>query len=230
MSKTAIRMGHMANLDQGAIGIIKEYDTIRDYAPYVIAALMRSGDVVMDVTPSTATNTSDSLCKGVDAANNFGADCFVSCHVNAASQGAKGAEVIYYPGSESGRVLSIFIQRELEAIGFYPRGAREDVRGLYELKATKMPAVIVEPFFCTNASDVELYQKIGPKALGEAIAKGILAWKGISFVPEESSHFAQGAYDFIISKGVKITETRFDEPITRGEYIVLMARMMGYQG
>ena len=42
-------------------------------------------------------------------------------------------------------------------------------------------------------------------------------------------HWAEKYYDYLLSKGIVIHETRFDDPITRGEVFALMARLMGYK-
>jgi len=180
----AIRMGHMKNVDQGASDIINEYDVNRAYTPYIHKSLQRCGIETIDCTPESAINMNDSLCQGVDKANNSNAELFISCHVNAFDNSqANGSTVVY--GSEWEKKLAQCILNELVALGFTDRGLTPNDRGLYEIKATKMSAIIVEPFFCTNQHDVDLYNKIGPKALGEVIAKGILNYIGKEFVPEK---------------------------------------------
>lgn len=230
MGKTAVRMGHMKDVDQGAVGIIKEYDTIREYAPYVINSLLRSGDEAHNVTPASAYSTADSLCQGVDKANNIGADCFVSCHVNSFNSDANGCLVLYYPGSVKGKALAESIVKEIAALGFRNQGARADTRGLYELKATNAPAVIVEPFFCSNAQDVELYKQAGPQKLGEAIAKGILNWKGMEFVPEvekAQKHWAKEDNDELMAAGYLLSDhtDTLDNPASEGMVIALFNRL-----
>jgi len=42
-------------------------------------------------------------------------------------------------------------------------------------------------------------------------------------------HWAEKYYDYLLSKGIVIHETRFDDPITRGEVFALMARLIGYK-
>ena len=47
--------------------------------------------------------------------------------------------------------------------------------------------------------------------------------------PEQPKvHWAQPAYDYINSHGIHINETRFDDPITRGEYFAVLAQQMGW--
>jgi len=42
-------------------------------------------------------------------------------------------------------------------------------------------------------------------------------------------HWAQKYYDYLLSQGIVIHETRFDDTITRGEVFALMARILGYK-
>ena len=44
-----------------------------------------------------------------------------------------------------------------------------------------------------------------------------------------SEHWAQKYYDYLKSKGITISETRFDDPVTRGELFALLARVLGYK-
>lgn len=182
----AVRMGHMEHVDQGATGIVKEFDIIRAYAPYAIAYIKRTGLNVLDVTPREAFDMEDSLDQGVDMANNASATEFISCHANSFFDIlAHGCQVMYYPGSMQGQALAEKIKAEVVKLGFTDRGARADDRGLFELKHTDMTAVIIEPFFITNADDVAIYNKVGPQALGEAIAKGYLNYKGITLPTDQ---------------------------------------------
>lgn len=183
----AIRMGHMKNVDQGAVGLVNEYDVNRAYTPYIHKALQRSGIETLDCTPESAVSMNDSLCQGVDKANNSNCELFISCHVNAFSNSqANGSTVIY--GSEWEKKLAQCILDELVGLGFTNRGVSPNDRGLYEIKATKMSTVIVEPFFCTNQNDTDIYNKVGAKGLGEAIAKGICKYLGVEYVPEKEEN------------------------------------------
>ena len=105
-------------------------------------------------------------------ANIHKVDLFVSIHLNAG--GGKGVEVLYSPGSVKGKEYATRVSNSMCKLGFVNRGAKSDVRGLYELKYTTMPAIIVETLFCDSAIDVILYQKLGADILGKAIAEGIV--------------------------------------------------------
>jgi hypothetical protein len=41
----------------------------------------------------------------------------------------------------------------------------------------------------------------------------------------QNDHWAKGAFDYLISKGMVIHETRFDDKPTRGEVFALLAQL-----
>jgi len=43
-------------------------------------------------------------------------------------------------------------------------------------------------------------------------------------------HYAEPAFDFLNANGVVVHEKNFDAPIKRGDIMILLARMKGYQG
>jgi len=45
----------------------------------------------------------------------------------------------------------------------------------------------------------------------------------------QPKHWAEKYYEYLLDKGIVIHEKRFDDAITRGEVITLLARMMGYK-
>jgi len=177
--KIAIRGGHNPGVP-GAHGILDEVTEDRKYYKAVMNNLLALGHAVLDVTPGNTVTSGADLTYGVNKANAWGAELFVSCHVNAA--GGAGTEVIYAPGSTKGQEYATKVNQAIAALGFKNRGAYADVRGLYEIKNTKMPCIILEPFFCDNQGDVDLYRKIGPDALGKAIAEGICGQKVVASV------------------------------------------------
>lgn len=106
---------------------------------------------------SVGTSNSSSLSLRVSDANNWGADVFVSIHTNASSaESASGSEALVYseqtPAYRIGEDILTALNRQT---GLRNRGVK--IRpGLYVLRRTKMPAVIVELGFITNLSDAEL--------------------------------------------------------------------------
>lgn len=177
MIKGSIRGGHNYGVT-GASGIVNEVTEDRKYYPLVIKGLMENGFDIQDVTPTRTPTIRQDLAHGVNLANSNGSSFFMSCHLNSFNGSAKGCEVVY--SSSSGKRLAECIVNELAKLGFDNRGAKQDVRGLYELRHTKMTAVIIEPFFCDNAEDVAIYRRIGAKGIADAIVKGVCTYYGKS--------------------------------------------------
>ena len=168
--KIAGRGGHNAGVP-GAHGILDEVTEDRKYWYSLMEKLRSRGHEVLDCTPGNTKTSAEDLSYGVNKANNWKADLFISCHMNAG--GGSGSEVIFCPGSIKGKEYAEKVQKSLVSLGFANRKAYADVRGLYEPKHTKMPCIIVEPFFLDNEKDAALYRKLGYDKIAEAIAEGV---------------------------------------------------------
>ena len=169
--KIAVRGGHCPKVT-GASALIDELTEDRKVKDSVIKYLRQLGHEVLDVTPPDSTSTSSSdLAYGVNKANNWGAELFISIHFNKAYNsytGAIGSEVCVYSNFD----IAQRVVNGLASLGFKNRGQK--VRnGLYELKNTKMKSMIVEVCFVEATEDVALYKKLGPDTVGKAIAEAI---------------------------------------------------------
>jgi N-acetylmuramoyl-L-alanine amidase len=151
----------------------------------ILADLLRSNgnfDVRLSrTTPesSLGTSNSTSLRIRVDEANAFGADYFVSLHTNASTNTAvSGSEALVYTepsvASELGEDILFWLNR---ITGLRNRGIVERP-GLYVLRKTQMPAVLVEMGFISNASDARLMND-SPELFAEGIYNGILQYTGL---------------------------------------------------
>ncbi len=129
------------------------------------------------------TRTNDSYrspMERADTANETKADYFVSIHRNASPTAGQysGVETLVYNKSgEAGR-LAEAINRNLEGVGFINQGVRENTN-LVVLNRTRMPAVLVELGFITNAEDVQKMVD-DPEGFARAIYDGILNYLGLS--------------------------------------------------
>lgn len=128
-------------------------------------------------TPETilGTTNSSSLTARVNEANAWGADIFISLHTNAAiNPAANGAEaLIYSRNSEVSYELAEDILEEMTLVtGVRNRGIIERP-GLYVLRRTNMPAVLVEMGFITNPGDAELMVN-SPDLFALGIYRGIV--------------------------------------------------------
>lgn len=142
-------------------------------------------------------------------AQNWGADVFVSIHINSGSAAATGAEV-WYPNPtgnadihNEGAKLAQSIENQLVALGLANRGIHyrnysydwsvDQNLGdadyycvIREAKAKGFPGVIVEHAFVSNPSDAANYlgNDAALKKLGIADAKGIAKAYGLSKEPK----------------------------------------------
>ena len=169
--KIAVRGGHVPKFT-GASKFIDELTEDRKVKDSVINYLKQSGFSVLDVTPPDNTSTlNGDLSYGVNKANNWESELFVSIHFNKAYDiynGSLGSEVcVYSPFDTAQRVVN-----ELAKLGFKNRGQK--VRNnLYELNRTKMKSMIIEVCFVEASEDVALYKKLGHNLIGKTIALAI---------------------------------------------------------
>ena len=169
--KIAIRGGHCPKIP-GAKGIIDELTEDRKVKNSVIKYLKQLNHDVLDVTPPDNTTSSGAdLYYGVNKANNWGANLFVSIHFNNAYNtynGSLGTEVcVYSPFDTAQRVVN-----SLASLGFKNRGQKIRT-GLYELRNSAMKSIIIEVCFVEATVDVNLYNKLGYDLIGKTIAESI---------------------------------------------------------
>ena len=173
IKKIAVRGGH-TELCTGASALIDELTEDRKVKDAVIKYLRKLGYEVLDVTPPVnyTSNASTDLAYGVNKANEWGADLFVSIHFNKAYDsynGALGSEVCVYSNYD----IAQRVVNSLESLGFKNRGQKIRT-GLYELRNTNMKAMIVETCFVEATEDVALYRRLGHDKVGQAIAEAIV--------------------------------------------------------
>ena len=131
-------------------------------------------------TEQLGTSNATSLQTRVYEANTWGADFFISLHCNASvNTAASGSEAYVYSESTPAYTMG---ERILEGLhdmtGLSNRGVF--VRpGLYVLRATDMPAVLVEMGYITNLNDVYLLTN-DPQSFARGIYRGIRLFYGFT--------------------------------------------------
>lgn len=162
--KAYLDPGH-GGKDSGAIGYGEsESNNVLYLAKLVNSELNRRGHVTMmsrmtDVyPPSNSASQSESLNYRVESANDFGADVFLSFHMNSyQTASANGIEVLYgRNASQISKNLALYMVNSLAGIGFNNRGAKQ--QGATVLEKTDMPAITLENGFITNYNDLMLYK------------------------------------------------------------------------
>ena len=184
-TKIYIDQGHNPeNPNAGAEGNGLQEQTVTYRVGQELAALLRANpDFEVRLsrpTPQTSLGNSNStsLQARVNDANAGGADYFISIHTNASDlPEATGVEAFAYTSPSRAFSLGQDIVRELSReTGLRDRGMK--VRpGLYVLRRTNMPAVLVEIGFITNPSDAALMDS-DPARFARGIYNGILDYLG----------------------------------------------------
>ena len=124
-------------------------------------------------------SNADSLRQRVDDANAWGADVFLSLHNNASSSPTvSGLEGLVYqrPGT-SADIAEVLLTSLAQTTGLRNRGVV--VRpGLYVLRRTAMPAVLLELGFISNPSDAALLAG-SPELFAQGIYQGLSNYYGV---------------------------------------------------
>lgn len=125
------------------------------------------------------TSTATSLQTRVYMANSWGADYFLSLHANASAiTSASGSEAYIYTRNSEAYVMA---QRILEGLNYMTGLANRGIferPTLYVLRATAMPAVLVEMGYITNPGDAYL-MTYDPQSFARGIYNGILSYYGL---------------------------------------------------
>lgn len=185
--KIFIDQGHNPrNPNSGAEGNgLREQDIT--YAVGVALADLLRQDSRFDVllsrnSPSEILGTSnaESLRLRTTAANNYGADAFISIHVNASDiTSATGSEgYVFSRGGTAFELAEDIVEKLTDATGYPNRGVF--VRpSLYVLRNTSMPAVLVELGFITNPGEAA-YMNNNPGLYARGIYNGLLDYYGFA--------------------------------------------------
>ena len=153
---------------------VRLYDLLASNAEFTPRLSRPTPDTILGVSNST------SLTERVREANIWGADIFISLHTNAAANpNASGVEALIYSKTSPvalGLAEDILYQLTL-VTGLRNRGVIERP-GLYVLRRTKMPAVLVEMGFISNSTDADLMAN-SPRLFALGIYRGILEYYGL---------------------------------------------------
>ena len=126
------------------------------------------------------TTKNSSLAARVNDANSWGADYFISIHCNANENPAiNGSEIyVYREGSPAAQLARRVLDAIVARVGTKDNGVRVNP-SLYVLRRTRMPAILVELAYITNAEDVQKLVN-DQYAFAYAIYEGLCAYFGFT--------------------------------------------------
>ena len=204
--------------------------------------LIRHG---VDVKMSRKKDENDPLTDEIKECNAYNPDLAVDIHNNAG--GGDGAEVFHYSGGGMSKTLAQNINIAIIAIGQNSRGIKTRVNAngtdYYGfIRQTKAPAVIVECAFVDNKTDIKIIDTAAEqKAMGVAIAKGILNTLGIAWKAPAASNtavkvnntpdpYAKEAVEWAVKKGILVGDGNGDyklhSNLTRQDALVFLHRAL----
>ena len=176
-------------------------------------------------TPDTLLGTSNlsSLQARVNDANSWGADYFISLHTNASSNpAARGSEAFVYSAPSVAEELAESILEQINLTTNLPNRGVMVRPGLYVLRRTAMPSVLVELGFITNPYEARLMAE-SPELFAVAIADGITDFVQRSSM--EADALPVAATDGEINEPVSDYESFMAEHPRRG-----LLRIQAYRG
>lgn len=177
--KIALTVGHSllkngtyTSADGKKYGGCNEYKWNKAFSKQVASALKSKGHKVTRIVCPEKKFTSSTQEKGykLNRINNGNYDLVMELHLNAASPGANGTEVLYK--SSAGKKYAQKVQKQLSTV-FNNRGIKQR-NDLYMLNGTVPPAILLETFFCTNKNDYKKGKGLLKRTkLAKLVAAGI---------------------------------------------------------
>lgn len=189
MAKVFIGVGHGGN-DPGAVANgVKEKDANLTIALACKEELARHG---VSVKMSRIKDENDPLSEEIRECNAFLGSNGLAVEIHNNAGGGDGCEVYHSINGGKGKTLAKNILAAVKDAGQNSRGTKtkKNSSGLDYfgfIRSTKAPAVIVECAFLDNKKDVQIIDTAAEqKAMGVAIAKGVLKTLGIAYKPAEA--------------------------------------------
>lgn len=164
--KINVHGGHCSH-SSGASGYLSELTEDRKVKNLVISKLEALGHTVYDCTDDVGANQSRNLRNIVAKCNAHKVDLDVSIHFNAG--GGTGTEVWVYSAGSSAKSYAQRTVAAIAELGFRNRGVKYS-KGLYVLKHTNSPAMLIECCFVDSQQDANRYNA---EKMANAIVKGI---------------------------------------------------------
>lgn len=224
--KIVLDPGHGGE-DPGAVGFgLEEKNINLDIARRVRTKLTNYADVQLTRTSDTFV----SLAQRANFSNKFGADLFLSIHVNAGG-GTGFEDYIYSKALQETKKIREELHKEMAAFykaqGFPDRGMKE--ANFAVLRETKSPAILLENLFIDRSEDaVKLVDPAFREGIAEAIAKGVIRVMDLDAGASQpkNSHWAEKDFDRLKSAGLVFNDHDLNSNITWGEFVSVIARLL----
>lgn len=163
--------GHGVKYDGGASGLMQEEKVIDEVCDKFVEIAKSRGYKVVELRPSSATSTTNSLEQRTHKANTSGVSLFLSIHGNAYNGSAHGTEAyVYKLGGKTETYAKQIVDGICGKIGTYNRGVKANSK-LYVLKNSSMAAILLELLFIDNKKDIGLFN---PSLIAQSIADSLL--------------------------------------------------------
>ncbi|QPK89714.1 N-acetylmuramoyl-L-alanine amidase [Bacillus velezensis] len=156
----------------------------RAVVKYLDAELKRNGFSTLLVAPTDADTP---LSTRTNTANAKGADIYISIHANANTGqfgNWGGIETYTYPNGESRKLGNIVHKHMLKGSPLQDRKVR-DGSGLWVIRKTRMPAILVECGFMDSHKDIEyLLSDAYRRECAREICQGVCEYYGVNYKAE----------------------------------------------
>lgn len=181
IKKVTVHAGHnpSGRIAAGAVGLIDESKENRVICKKVIKLLKKNGIKAVNCTVNRGTSQSDVLYKICSKCNKEkNVDLNISIHFNSGAGDKKGnghttgTEVLVFDNKSDKADIAKRICNQMSKLGFKNRGIKIN-QGLYFLKHTNKPSLLIEVCFVDDKDDVKLYNS-DKDAIAEAIVKAVL--------------------------------------------------------
>lgn len=224
MVKIFIDPGH-GGTDPGAAanGIEEKNITLQISAKIRNILLAEYEDV--SVLMSRTGDQTVSLDNRTNAANNWGADYYLSVHIN--SGGGSGFESFVYPGVARQAVVfqEIIHQKILEQTRLFNRGMKQ--ADLHVLRESKMDAILSENGFIDNAADATLLKDTG---FIERLARGhALGISSVFHLKAKRGHSQPLPHDHVLTSGYFLVQIGAFHDKSNAERLALQVKEKGFQ-
>ena len=187
--------GVISSADGTKNGGVNEYKYNKTLAPYVVKWLDAAGHkATLCIAPEGKLHSlNDEINYFIGLENKGDYDLAVQLHLNAFNTKACGTEAYAY--NSEGLKVAESICKKLGTV-WKNRGAQIKT-DLYWTRKTKAKAVLIESFFCDNASDYAKAKKLGYDAHGKLIAEGILGKNISSSTGDKSGSKPETGGDYV---------------------------------